>query len=186
MKILGIDPGTIVTGYGIVEEGGKSDSGSGRTVNSGLRHLCSGEIRTDPKAPLPERLLEISKGLIEVMETHRPEGVSIESLFFAKNVKSAMALGHARGVALLSAASFGLEVFEYSPMMIKQAVVGYGGATKEQVAIMVKKLLNIDEVRGSDAADALAAAICHIHHSGSGILTGRSTGRTRRYTSFRG
>ena len=185
MKILGIDPGTVVTGYGIVEKG-ESAGGGDRTVDSGLIHLCSGEIRTDPRVPLPERLLTISKGLMDVIKTHRPGGVSIETLFFAKNVKSAMALGHARGVALLSAASFGIEVFEYSPMMIKQAVVGYGGATKDQVLSMVKMLLNIEEVSGADAADALAAAICHIHHTGVLPGAGRPATRSRRHTSFRG
>jgi crossover junction endodeoxyribonuclease RuvC len=132
VKVLGIDPGTRTTGYGIVRLGR-----GGR-----LERICDGEIAPDPKIPLSERLFVISKTLTGIM------------------------LGHARGVAFLSAAAFGIPVFEYSPTKIKQAVVGYGGATKEQVQKMVKFLLKTAEDSSPDAADALAAAICHIHHSG--------------------
>jgi crossover junction endodeoxyribonuclease RuvC len=156
VKVLGIDPGTRTTGYGIVRLGR-----GGR-----LERICDGEIAPDPKIPLSERLFVISKTLTGIVEEYRPDNVSIEALFFAKNVKSAIMLGHARGVAFLSAAAFGIPVFEYSPTKIKQAVVGYGGATKEQVQKMVKFLLKTAEDSSPDAADALAAAICHIHHSG--------------------
>lgn len=158
LKILGIDPGTLVTGYGIVERGGKN----------GLSYLCDGEITVNPSMSLSERLLAISKGIDELIERFKPDALAVESLFFSKNVKSAIMLGHARGVVLLSAASSGLEVFEYPPLKIKQAIVGYGGASKEQVQRMVKVLLNIKDLSSPDSADALAVAICHIHHS-SGI-----------------
>jgi crossover junction endodeoxyribonuclease RuvC len=156
VKVLGIDPGTRTTGYGIV-----SKAGGVRLV-----HICDGEITPDPGAPLSERLLVISKTLTRIVEEYRPDNVSIESIFYAKNVKSAIMLGHARGVAFLSAAAFDVPVFEYSPAKIKQALVGYGGATKEQVQKMVRVLLKTGEDPGPDAADALASAICHIHHSG--------------------
>jgi crossover junction endodeoxyribonuclease RuvC len=156
VKVLGIDPGTRTTGYGIVSKAGGSK----------LVYVCEGRIVLDTGAPLSERLLVISKTLNRIVEEYRPDNVSVEALFFARNVKSSIMLGHARGVAFLSAAAFGIPVFEYSPTKIKQAVVGYGGATKQQVQKMVKLLLNTSEDSKPDAADALAAAICHIHHSG--------------------
>ena len=154
MKILGIDPGSIITGYGIVESlpGGR------------LGHVASGQIKTTAKAEMPKRLLEIMTGLNAVIEDHRPEAVAVESVFFAKNAKSALVLGQARGVAIVAAASFGLKVFEYPPKTIKQAVTGYGSATKEQVQEMVKALLKLKVKPKADAADALAASICHLHH----------------------
>lgn len=155
MKVMGVDPGTLVTGYGIVEGDGR-----GR-----LLCVCNGEIRANPGANLPERLLKISNSLKAVMEEFRPDCVAIESIFFARNVKSALTLGHARGVVLLAAADSGVRVFEYGARSIKQAVVGYGAATKEQVQKMVVVLLKTPVIERPDAADALAAAICHIHHS---------------------
>lgn len=154
MRILGIDPGSLIAGYGIVESGP-----GGRLI-----HVCEGQIKTGETRPLPERLLVISKELNSIIEAHGPEAVSIESLFYAKNFKSSVVLGHARGVALLSAASFGLPVFEYAPSAVKLAVTGYGNATKEQVQKMVKALLKTSQSFKADAADALAIAICHIHH----------------------
>ncbi len=156
MKILGIDPGSLVTGWGVVER-----AGAGRLV-----HVCHGQISAGAGMPLSERLFAVSEGLRAVMEEHTPQAVSVESVFFAKNVKSAVMLGHARGVALMSAASFGLPVFEYAPMAVKKAVTGYGAATKDQVQKMVKALLKVPEAAGPDASDALAIAICHIHHCG--------------------
>lgn len=153
MRVLGIDPGSIVTGYGVVEK----DSGS-------LLHVADGTVRAKGSRNLPERLPPIFDGLQEVIMEYQPDAVAIESIFFAKNVKSAAILGHARGVALLAAAKAQLAVFEYSPMEVKQSVVGYGAATKEQVQKMVKALLRTDHLPTSDAADALAVAICHIHH----------------------
>lgn len=154
MKVLGIDPGSINTGYGIV---GKGQGGT-------LVHVCHGAISPGTGLSMAERLLKVSEGLSEVIEEHRPDAVSIESVFSAVNVKSAITLGQARGVALLSAARFSLPVFEYAPTSIKLAVTGYGQATKEQVQKMVTLLLKSAEgFKKADASDALAIAICHIH-----------------------
>lgn len=153
MRILGIDPGSIATGYGVVEK-----------VSGSLIHIADGTVRAKGSMKLPERLLPIFDGLQEVIVEYEPHAVAIESIFFARNVKSAAILGHARGVALLAAARAQLAVFEYSPMEVKQSVVGYGAATKEQVQKMVKALLKTDHLSAPDAADALAVAICHIHH----------------------
>ena len=167
MKILGIDPGSRVTGYGVVSSG----------PGGKLLRIADGEIKTKAGETLPERLKTIYNGLKRVMEEHSPDAVSIESVFFGKNVKSAMVMSHARGVALLSAAQFSVELFEYSPAVIKQAVVGNGQATKEQVQHMVKILLGSGEFSSPDAADALAAAICHINHQGPlKIISDRASG----------
>lgn len=154
MKILGIDPGSRTTGYGVV----RKDKG-GR-----LAHVCDGQVVLDAKRPLSERLLAISEALAGVIEEYAPDAVAVESIFFAKNVKSAIMLGQARGVTLLSAATRGLSVYEYEPRTVKLAVTGYGNATKEQVQTMVKNLLKTPVAARPDAADALATAICHIHH----------------------
>lgn len=156
MKILGIDPGSRVTGYGVVLKG----------AGGKLIRISDGEIKTGAKTELPERLKLIYNGLKSVIEEHRPDAVSVESVFHGKNVKSAMVQSHARGVALLSAAEASIEIFEYSPAVIKQAVVGNGQATKEQVQHMVKLLLSSGDFSSHDSADALAAAICHINHQG--------------------
>ncbi|OGW13877.1 MAG: crossover junction endodeoxyribonuclease RuvC [Nitrospinae bacterium RIFCSPLOWO2_12_FULL_45_22] len=152
MRVLGIDPGTIVTGYGVVEEkGGK------------LWALDWGAIQTATD-PLPFRLKKIYKGLEEILEKFKPNTVAVESIFYAKNVRSALKLGQARGIALLSAASYDVEVVEYTPLEVKQAVVGYGRAGKEQVQEMVAFLLGLNNsLTSTDASDALALAICHIH-----------------------
>ncbi len=162
MRVLGIDPGSLSTGYGVVLKSGGS-----------LTHLCHGVVRPDPGSTLPERLLAISEGIKGVIEEFRPDVAAIETIFFGKNVKSAITLGHARGASMLSAASFGLEVFEYDPRTIKLAVTGYGNATKDQVQRMVKALLKTPEIAGPDAADALATAICHINHFRKGVSSGR-------------
>lgn len=155
MRVLGIDPGSHFTGYGVVEKGN----------NSRLVHVCHGRVRLSPDAPMPERLLKISEELALVIKEYRPEAVAVESLFYSKNVKSVIMLSHARGVALLSAASFALSVHEYAPKVIKQAVTGYGSAAKEQVQKMIKMLLGTSDLPATDAADALAIAICHLNHS---------------------
>ncbi|MFQ5427540.1 MAG: crossover junction endodeoxyribonuclease RuvC, partial [Thermodesulfobacteriota bacterium] len=126
MKVLGIDPGSIATGYGLIEEAGRG------TFTS----LCHGEIRPRTGLPLPERLLALSKGLEEVISEYVPDVLSIESVFFAKNARSSLVLGHARAVPLLLAASHGIEVFEYAPRIVKLAITGYGGASKTQVQKM--------------------------------------------------
>ncbi len=159
MKVIGIDPGSRTTGYGIVESapGGK------------LVLVCAGKISPGQSLVMEERLLRINRELSLVIDEHQPREASVESVFHAKNVRSAITLGHARGVALLSAAEHGIPVFEYSPSVIKLSVVGYGSATKAQVQKMVKRLLNTDQTFGADASDALAAAICHLHHASTAI-----------------
>ena len=154
MRVLGIDCGTEYTGYGVVE------------LRDDERLVCivCGTIRVSPRDPMPTRLSRISIGLQELIYEHRPDHVAIEDVFYAVNVKSALKLGQVRGVAMLAAATAGLEVAEYSPLSIKSAVVGYGKAEKHQVQQMVTRLLNLDQVPESpDAADALAIAICHLH-----------------------
>jgi len=152
MRVLGIDPGSNITGYGIVEQQGNR-----------LLHVDNGCIVTSAKSPLHLRLKEIYSGLQEVIQRYEPEAVSIENIFFSVNAGSALKLGQARGAAILSAVNAGKEVFEYTPMQVKSAVVGYGKASKDQVQKMTKVLLNLPEVAQADAADALAVAICHIN-----------------------
>jgi len=150
--ILGIDPGSIHTGWGVVE-----------SVGNELRHIAHGTINPPPALALGARLSQIRRGLQQVIERHRPGVVSLEKVFFARNVQSALKLGQARGVALLTVAENPIELAEYSATQIKIAVAGYGQATKEQVQKMVGALLGLRGPIGADAADALAAAICHIH-----------------------
>jgi crossover junction endodeoxyribonuclease RuvC len=154
MRVLGIDCGGEYTGYGVVEDG----------EQGGLRHLTSGAIRLDPKQPWPSRLHEIFNRLRAIIECHHPDRVAIEDVFYAVNAKSALKLGQVRGVAMLAAASSGLEVAEYAPLTIKSAVVGYGKADKSQVQQMVTRLLHLPAPpEPQDASDALAIAICHLH-----------------------
>jgi crossover junction endodeoxyribonuclease RuvC len=155
MRVLGVDPGTLTTGYGVVAE-----------EDHRIFHVASGGISPSAKQPFPKRLKKIYDELEKIIEKHRPHIVVIEDIFVAKNVKSALKLGHARGVAVLAALNAGLPVVEYAPLEVKQAVVGNGKAEKTQVQYMVKTLLNLPKVpHPADAADALAAAICHIHSS---------------------
>jgi crossover junction endodeoxyribonuclease RuvC len=155
-RVLGIDPGSLVTGFGVVEQ----------DVNR-LAALTWGTVRTSAKQTLSERLKQIYAGLSEPLQTWQPEAVSVERVFVADNPKSALTLGHARGVALLAAAHADVDLVEYSALEIKMAVVGYGRASKLQVQQMVKNLLRLDDVpKPADAADALAAAICHLHTYG--------------------
>jgi crossover junction endodeoxyribonuclease RuvC len=158
MRVLGIDCGTEYTGYGVVDL--ISDS---RNRDQLVCIIC-GAIKVSPREPMPTRLSRIATGLQELIVHHRPDRVAIEDVFYATNVKSALKLGQVRGVAMLAAASAGLEVAEYSPLSIKSAVVGYGRAEKHQVQQMVARLLKLDEIpQPADAADALAIAICHLH-----------------------
>ncbi len=158
MRILGIDCGGEYTGYGVVEQDG---TGS-------LRHLCSGAIRLLSREPLELRLKKIAEALAEIIRAYSPEEVAIEDVFYAVNVKSALKLGHVRGVAMLVAAQAGLDVVAYSPLSIKSAVVGYGKAEKSQVQVMVARLLELPEPpEPPDVADALAIAICHLHTAGT-------------------
>src|SRR6267154_1529352 len=154
MRVLGIDCGGEYTGYGVVE------------MDSGGRLVCltCGAIKLSPREPLARRLSRIYDELGVLIGQHHPDEVAIEGIFYALNVKSALKLGQVRGVAMLAAASAGLEVAEYSPLSIKSAVVGYGRAEKHQVQQMVTRLLNLDQIpEPADAADALAIAICHLH-----------------------
>jgi crossover junction endodeoxyribonuclease RuvC len=154
MRVLGIDCGTEYTGYGIVE----------LLADDRLIYLDCGAIKLSPREPMSTRLSRISIRLHELIVEYHPDRVAIEDVFYAVNVKSALKLGQVRGVAMLAAATAGLEVAEYSPLSIKSAVVGYGKAEKHQVQQMVRRLLNLDQVPESpDAADALAIAICHLH-----------------------
>jgi len=152
MIILGIDPGTHNTGYGLVKKEGRD-----------IVHVDNGIISPKQKSTLPEKLSFIHSELLKIIEKFGPGEVSIEDVFVSTNARSALILGHARGVAMLAASSSGLPVFEYGSREIKKALVGYGNAEKQQVAEMVKRLLKLPEVAAPDAADALAAAICHAH-----------------------
>src|SRR5271169_6710176 len=158
MRVLGIDCGGEYTGYGVVEifAPGK------------LCCLTCGAIKLSPREPLPRRLSRIFTQLGEIIAEHRPDEVAIEDVFYALNVKSALKLGQVRGVAMLAAASAGLEVAEYSPLTIKSSVVGYGRAEKQQVQHMVVRLLQLPEAPyPMDASDALAIDICHLHTAGT-------------------
>jgi len=156
MRVLGIDPGSVITGFGVVEE-----------ARGSLRALAWGAVRTNSQQPLPVRLQRIYDGLSEALRTWQPEAVAVERVFFADNPKTALILGHARGVALLTVANAALPLVEYSALEIKQAVVGYGRAGKAQIQHMVRALLGLDTLpQPADAADALAAAICHVHTHG--------------------
>ena len=154
MAVIGIDPGTALTGYGIVEE----------LADQSLHVLTYGVIRTDSKDKPETRLCKIFEQLNEIVSLYKPESGAVERLFFQRNTTTALSVGQARGVVILSLAKAGLSISEYNPIEIKQAVVGYGRATKKQVQLMVKMLLSLDMLpQPDDAADALAVAICHIH-----------------------
>ena len=154
MRVLGVDCGGEYTGYGVVEQDARGM----------LRHLCSGAIRLLPREALELRLMKVCQGLTVVISDYSPEIVAIEDVFYAVNAKSALKLGHVRGVAMLTAAQAGLSVMAYSPLSIKSAVVGYGRAEKSQVQLMVARLLSLPKPpQPPDVADALAIAICHVH-----------------------
>ena len=151
MRILGIDCGTERTGYGLIDSDGRSH-----------RMVAAGAIATSPKEPLEVRLLQISRGLREVIGQHAPSEAAVEEVFYSLNVKTALKLSHVRGVALLAISEAGLEFGEYSPLEVKTCVVGYGRAEKHQVQMMITSLLRLDEpVISEDACDALAVAMCH-------------------------
>jgi crossover junction endodeoxyribonuclease RuvC len=152
-RALGIDPGTARLGYAVVEE-----------VRSKLRLLVGGVLETSKSLPMPERLLVLFQELSRIVRENAPTEMAVEELFFAKNTTTVISVGQARGIALLVAAESGLSVHEYKPMLVKQAVHGYGLATKDQVGEMVRVLLDLPTVlRPDDASDAAAIAICHLH-----------------------
>jgi crossover junction endodeoxyribonuclease RuvC len=160
VRIFGIDPGSVRTGYGCVE-------------SDGTRHTLvrCGAITAAARLPFPDRLLKIYEELRTLLTDCRPDGVAVESLFHAVNARSALQLGHARGVALLAASQTGVPIAEYSPAEVKRAVVGYGRAEKPQVAQMIRLLLGLAEApQPLDVSDALAVAICHLHHCGQQAL----------------
>jgi crossover junction endodeoxyribonuclease RuvC len=153
MRVLGIDPGTAITGYGVVEE----HAGE-------LKAVTFGAIRTPAKQPLPTRLQAIYRGVKDLAQEWEPTSAAVEELFFSSNVRTAMSVGQARGVTLLALIDAGLSIAEYTPLTVKQAVTGYGSADKAQVQEMVRLLLGLAEIpKPDDAADALAVAICHLH-----------------------
>ena len=153
MRVIGIDPGTAMTGWGIV-------TGEGNELSM----VASGVITTAPGTPLPQRLQIIYRELTQLVERWQPDASAIEELFFSRNAKTALAVGHGRGAAMLALANAGLSVAEYKPLEVKQALTGHGGADKYQMQHMVKLLLDLKDIpRPDDAADALAVAICHIH-----------------------
>jgi crossover junction endodeoxyribonuclease RuvC len=151
-RVLGIDPGSQVTGYGVVEK-----------VRGGLCWIAHGEIRPAKGGALSSCLQTIYDGLREVIRQASPDAVAVENIFYGKNVRSLIRQGHVRGGAILAAKHGGVPVYEYSPLEIKKAVVGYGRAEKGQVQQMVRAILNLPEIPPPDAADALAVSICHIH-----------------------
>lgn len=162
MVVLGIDPGTATTGYGLV-----------RDTDTGPTLVTCGVVLTPAGAPMPERLRAIFRALTQLILLHHPDAAAVEKLFFQRNVSTAMAVGQARGVALLALAEAGVPVGEYTPKDVKLAVAGYGGADKPQVQQMVRAILNLRETpRPDDAADALAVAICHLHSMKLKALTG--------------
>ena len=150
MLILGIDPGSLVTGYGVIDKKGNY-----------LRHVIHGEIKPRKESLLSTVLISIYQQLSEVISEYIPQAIALENIFYGKNVRSLIKQAHVRGVIVFTGADKGIPVFEYSPLEIKKAVVGYGRAEKRQVQIMVKAILKLPTLPPADAADALAAAICH-------------------------
>ncbi len=162
MLVLGIDPGTATTGYGLVRE-----------TRDGLALVAYGVFSTPAGQEAELRLVSLYQQLNEILLLHRPNTAAVEKLFFSRNVTTAMAVGQARGVTLLALAQAGLSIAEYTPLQIKQAVAGYGGADKSQMQQMTRALLGLNDIpRPDDAADALAVAICHLHSQRFLNLTG--------------
>jgi len=164
MRVLGIDPGSNVMGYAVVEQ-----------VSGKFRPIVWGVVDCRKEKDFPAKLIKIFQGVSEVIREYSPDVLSIENVFVSKNVSSALKLGHARGAAIVAAANQGLEVHEYSPLEIKQSVTGTGRADKDQVNLMVKRLCNIkEEIKPTDASDAIATAVCHLCSSKlKALLAGR-------------
>ena len=167
MKVLGVDPGTLATGWCVVEA----------LPGGALRAHVHGVVRTRPADPLWDRLAEIHREILKVALEHRPAALALEQCFVSKNVQSALKLGHTRGVVMVAAKAAGAEVFEYAPSQVKSAVTGNGRAEKHQVAEMVRILLKLDKTAPADASDAMAAAICHINGGANRILQMAVAGR---------
>jgi crossover junction endodeoxyribonuclease RuvC len=161
MIILGLDPGLGCTGWGVI-----------RAEGNRLSHIANGQVRTDPRAALAERLARLHAALCALVSEHEPGGAAVEEVFVNDNPQSTLKLGQARGVVLLAAAQAGVEVGEYAPRLVKKALVGTGAADKAQVHAMVQRLLPGAKIAGADASDALAVAITHAHHLASARRTG--------------
>jgi crossover junction endodeoxyribonuclease RuvC len=156
MRVLGIDCGSRVTGYGVIDSNGAD-----------CIYICCGAIRSKSSDPLADRLKSIYNGIVQIIRELEPQAAAFESLFYATNVQSALKLGHVRGVSMFAAAEANLPIYEYSPLEVKSAVTGYGRAEKPQVQQMVRALLKLNAPpQPYDASDALAVAICHIHTNG--------------------
>ena len=151
MIILGVDPGTANTGYGLIE------------IKSGLRPIEHGLIQTFPHEELSERLRRIYQSIKDIVDKYQPEEIAVEEIFFCRNVKSAISVGQAQGVIVLAASWKGGKVFRYPPLQVKQTITGYGRATKSQVQYRVRELLQLPELPSDDTADALAVALCHYY-----------------------
>ena len=167
MKVLGIDPGTAITGYGLVE-----------SHDDEIAMLDYGALATKEKSPIGERLSYLYHELVEIIQQHQPDAVAVEQPFVAKNVRSAMAIGRAQAIALLAAANENIPAYEYTPTQIKQRVANYGASSKEQIQEMVRLQLGLAETpQPSDAADALAVAICHLQEIHLSQLLARQEGK---------
>ena len=163
MRILGIDPGVATIGFGVID-----------ADRAGQRLVQYGVITTPAGLPLSRRLLQISEDMSQLMETFHPDKVAVEELFFSKNITTGIAVAHGRGIVLLEVERVGIPLYEYTPMQVKQAVVGYGAAEKKQVMLMTQRLLKMKQIpRPDDAADALAIAICHARSATSLLNTER-------------
>ena len=163
-RIMGIDPGLRFTGWGVIDVSGNR-----------LRHVADGVIATDNAHSVPNRLKALHDALVMLFELHRPDEAAVEETYVNRNGSATLKLGYARGVALLAPALAGLGVAEYGAMAVKQSVVGTGGASKEQVVVMVRRLLPGATLKRADAADALAVAICHAHHRSTGLRVAAGT-----------
>jgi crossover junction endodeoxyribonuclease RuvC len=154
MLAIGIDPGTAITGYGLIKE----------EPDGSLKIVDYGTIHTSSEMQMPDRLVELYQQLKAIIKLHSPQSGAVEKLFFARNVRTALTVGQARGVALLALAEAGIPLYEYTPNEVKQSVTGYGAADKNQVQNMVQAILEMDSLpQPDDAADALAVAVCHLH-----------------------
>jgi len=169
MRVIGIDPGSRVCGYGVLE-----------AQNGEVAHLASGSIIPKSTLPLNQRLKIIYDGLLEIIDMHSPDVMSIEDIFFAKNAKSAIKLGQARGVALLAGTNSGISIHEYAPTKVKLALTGRGRANKEEVQGMLSRLLGVENWENQDASDAVAIAFCHINISQIENKLGKEFVQTRR------
>lgn len=177
MLVLGIDPGTAVTGYGLVSDAGGNGRGPGA-----MRLVECGVIRTKARDPLPTRLREIHQGITELITRHKPDHLAVEDVFYSRNVRTTLALGHARGVVLLAGETAGLAIHEFPPAEVKKAIVGTGAATKEQVQFMLTRLLRLRAApEPADASDGVAAAVTFVLTAHIASLSRHQNGSARSY-----